>query len=275
MGKMGTLHLAGWNRVPGAEVVATMDHSGNVTDLAGLVDICVVATPTPNHVGSALELISAGIHCLVEKPLAPTESEARLVADSAHRHGVFLGVGHTERFNPRVSDAVAMLRTAAGADGICLADIRRDAVAAPEASPGVVLDLMIHDIDWVLHSLSEMPEDVVVLDTRASGESLSAVHCELRFARGRSVRLSADHTAGRRRREVVVLPDGSGRSVVNLDMPAGAAGEDDAVTRQARAFLTALAGAPSAIATGRDAVRTAAVADLIRSKVGECQAARW
>jgi predicted dehydrogenase len=275
MGKMGTLHLAGWNRVPGTKVVATMDHSGNVADLGSQVDLCVVATPTPDHVASAVALIRSGVHCLVEKPLAPTEKEARVVTEAARQQGVFIGVGHTERFNPSISRAMAMLRTPVRAHGTCFADVQRDAgPSRQQPSSNVVLDLMVHDIDWVLHALDEMPEDIAVRDARVRGGALTAVRCELRFSEGRSIRLSANHEAVQRRRAAVMFPDTSARSVVNLDAPASAS-DDDAVTKQARAFLAALSGAPSDIATGDDAVRTAAVTDALHAQLVQRWSAPW
>jgi predicted dehydrogenase len=280
---MGSLHLAAWNRVAGADVVAVVDHGhrleniaqephiahvGTVTDLVGQVDIAVVATPTPNHVESALELIHARIHCLVEKPLAPTERDARLLADAADSQGVLLAVGHSERFNPAVMRAGEILQADRHASDCCLAQVRRDVEYSARASSDVVSDLMVHDIDWVIRALGELPDDVDVHVSRLDGNTLQAVRCDLRFSRGRRVRLSADHASRLRRREAILLPDAPDPVVVSLEPPSGTRG-NDAVTHQARAFLDALAGAPSAVATGRDAVATAAFADLICARAAD------
>ena len=73
-------------------------------DLAGRVDAAVVAAPTSAHVQIGTALLEAGIHVLVEKPIAPDVASARRLVDAARRADRILQVGHLERFNPASGD---------------------------------------------------------------------------------------------------------------------------------------------------------------------------
>ena len=71
-------------------------------DLLGKVDAVSIAVPTTLHYKVAMEFLKAGIHCLVEKPIASTISEAEEMIEAAENNHVNLAVGHIERFNPAV-----------------------------------------------------------------------------------------------------------------------------------------------------------------------------
>ena len=119
------------------------------------VDYAMVATPTAFHEEAALALAEAGIHAMVEKPLAPTEEAARRMAAAFADRGLVGAVGHIERYNPALQ--VLRARLAAGELGDVYQVVTRRQGPFPSriADVGVVKDLATHDIDltaWVTGS---------------------------------------------------------------------------------------------------------------------------
>lgn len=161
-GHMGRHHVRKYAELPGTRLVAVIDadveraralaeplgakwaaeYSPQLGELAAVT----VAVPTTHHLPVARPLIERGIAVLIEKPLAPTVAEAEEIAALAKHHDVVVGVGHTERFNPAVQ-AVQRLQ------------LRPKFIETHRISPfpfrsadvSVVFDIMIHDIDIVLH----------------------------------------------------------------------------------------------------------------------------
>jgi len=104
-----------------------------------------VAVPTREHGAAAGRLMDAGVACLIEKPLAETSEAAKAIAARAESAGVVLRVGHTERFNPAVRAVAGM--------GLTARFIEVDRVSEMSfrsLDVGVVMDMMIHDLDIVL-----------------------------------------------------------------------------------------------------------------------------
>lgn len=115
------------------------------------IDAASVCTPTSAHHGTAAQLLAAGIHVLVEKPITSTLAEADSLLALAAQHGRILQVGHLERFNPAVRALAPLLR------GPMFFEAHRLSVFSPRSlDVDVVLDLMIHDLDIVLY-LTQSP----------------------------------------------------------------------------------------------------------------------
>lgn len=117
----------------------------NLQELLGAVDAMSVAVPTTHHREVVLSCLNAGVHVLVEKPLASTVDDARDMVACAKQHGLILQVGHVERFNP-VMDVVRGIVQTPG-----FIECHRLASYQPRGTDvDVVLDLMIHDLDLIL-----------------------------------------------------------------------------------------------------------------------------
>jgi len=113
--------------------------------LAGQVDACVIAVPTVHHAQVAAPLLRRGIACLVEKPIAAHEADARTILDAARTGRTALAVGHVERFQPglrKVREMVVAPRF--------IECHRLTPFSFRSMDIGVVHDLMIHDLDLVL-----------------------------------------------------------------------------------------------------------------------------
>ncbi|HEX9166709.1 MAG TPA: Gfo/Idh/MocA family oxidoreductase [Gemmatimonadales bacterium] len=146
----------------------------DLDELLARVRAVTIAVPTPAHAEVGLRVLEAGVPVLMEKPLAATMEEAdRLVAAAAAR-GLQLQVGHIERFNRAI-------RAASDHFG----DIRyfESSRLAPFQPRGtdvaVVLDLMIHDLDLLLH----LTGGAEVIDVRASGVAVMTPHLDIATAR--------------------------------------------------------------------------------------------
>nr|WP_313039565.1 Gfo/Idh/MocA family oxidoreductase [Brevundimonas diminuta] len=114
---------------------------------AGL-DAAVIATPNRYHAELGVALLNAGVHVLVEKPIAATVADAQAMIDAARANDRVLMVGHVERFNP----AVETVKRAIDGDEIISIQITRVGPFPPRMGEvGVVIDLAVHDIDIIRH----------------------------------------------------------------------------------------------------------------------------
>jgi len=162
-------------------------------ELVGLVSAAVVAAPTALHARVALPLLEAGIDLLVEKPLAATVEDARAIVIAARRLGRVVATGHVERFNPVWQAAIARTRRIS-----VLEAARLGPFSFRSLEVGVVLDLMIHDIDLVLSLEPGRLERIEARGLVATGGREDVARARLRFSSG----LVADLTASRVHPEV-------------------------------------------------------------------------
>ena len=169
LGMMGRHHARVLKSLPGVQLVAVADPGGDVHGVAGRlevgtsvqhlidagVDYAMVAAPTAFHEETALALAEAGIHAMVEKPLAPTEAAARRMAQAFADKGLVGAVGHIERYNPALQSLRARLAEGELGDVYQVVTRRQGPFPARIADVGVVKDLATHDIDltaWVTQS---------------------------------------------------------------------------------------------------------------------------
>ncbi len=166
LGMMGRHHARVLGSLDGVELVAVADPAGDVHGVAGGrqvvgsveelialgIDYCMVAVPTAFHEAAGLALAEAGVHAMVEKPLAPGVEAATRLAEAFESRGLVGAVGHIERYNPALQEA--RRRIAAGDLGVVhqIVTRRQGPFPARIADVGVVKDLATHDIDltaWV------------------------------------------------------------------------------------------------------------------------------
>jgi predicted dehydrogenase len=135
--------------------------------LAAGVDAVSIAVPTIYHESTARPFLERGIACLIEKPLAQDSDSAERLKDLARRHNACLMVGHIERFNPVMR---AMQKAAQEGPPIVprfMQVIRVSPMTFRSVDVGVVMDMMIHDIDVVLMLMGREPDRI-----RAAGVSV-------------------------------------------------------------------------------------------------------
>lgn len=166
LGMMGRHHARVLASLPGVELVAVADPGGDVHGaaagrevlastealIAKGLDYCVVAAPTGLHEQVGLALAQAGVHALVEKPLAADAGAARRLAAAFGERGLVGAVGHIERYNPALQRARALLEEGHLGAVFQIVTRRQGPFPGRIADVGVVKDLATHDIDltaWV------------------------------------------------------------------------------------------------------------------------------
>jgi predicted dehydrogenase len=143
-------------------------------ELANSVDAIVVATPTIYHHQVGAWALERGIHTLIEKPIANTVQQAKELGRLASTHGAILQVGHVERFNPVWESLQARIEPKT----VRYVESRREGVYTGRSTDiGIVLDLMIHDLDLIL-SLIDSP----LTNIRATGRCVLGQHEDLAIA---------------------------------------------------------------------------------------------
>lgn len=179
VGTIGYHHARIYAELPGVELTAVCDtddqrarrvaaafgcrsyrdHEALVR--AADVDAVSVAVPTLQHETVGTAALSAGLHALVEKPLATSVPGAQRLTRIAQSRGVVLAVGHVERFNPAVIQLKHLIET--GALGAITSIQAKRVGLLPTRAPDtdVILDLAIHDIDVVTFLLGREPTEVV------------------------------------------------------------------------------------------------------------------
>lgn len=162
----------------------------DVRELAGQIDAAVVCTPTCFHRDVALEILGQGVHLLVEKPLAATKAEADEMVEAARRQGLVLQVGHVERFNPAFNAALPYLR-----EPKYIEATRRSAHTFRSTDIGVVLDLMIHDIDLVLSLVRSDVREIEALGISLFGRHEDVANARLVFENGCVATLNASRAS--------------------------------------------------------------------------------
>jgi len=119
-----------------------------------------IAVPTSCHKQVALEFINAGIHCLVEKPIASTIEEARVMIDAANTNHVKLMVGHIERFNPAVLKLKELIEEGVLGKVIIISTRRVGPFQPRIRDVGIIIDSATHDIDVVRFLTGREPVSV-------------------------------------------------------------------------------------------------------------------
>ncbi|MEY9925409.1 UDP-N-acetylglucosamine 3-dehydrogenase [Catenulispora sp. GP43] len=166
LGMMGRHHARVLGSLDGVELVAVADPGGDQHGAAGGrpvlggveeliaagIDFAVVAVPTVFHAETGLALAEAGIHTLIEKPLAPDVESATQLTETFERAGLVGAVGHIERFNPSLQNLRKRLEHGELGEVFQVVTRRQGPFPNRIADVGVVKDLATHDIDstaWV------------------------------------------------------------------------------------------------------------------------------
>lgn len=192
VGKMGEYHVRVLSELPGVDLAAAVDidesrsrtigeryHLPCFTDYREIfdrVDAVVVAVPTSLHHPLARDFLNAGVHVLVEKPFATSLDEARELFDIAARGELTLHIGHVERFNGAVQELYKIVK-----DPIFVECKRMSPFTSRVKDDGVVMDVMIHDIDIVLNLIQSKVVKINVLGATVFTGRDDLVNAQLEF----------------------------------------------------------------------------------------------
>ncbi|HEY5285506.1 MAG TPA: Gfo/Idh/MocA family oxidoreductase [Solirubrobacteraceae bacterium] len=180
------------------------------------LDAIVLATPVPTHAQLAVQVLEAGKHCFVEKPLATTVADAQHAVDAAERSGRILMVGHLLEYHPAVT-ALKELLDADELGSLYYVYGNRVNLGQLRAEENALWSLGAHDVSVVLHLIGEEP-----LECSAHGESYvrggvqDVVFCYLRFPSGQVAHLHLSWLDPHKERRITVV--GSKRMATFDDM---------------------------------------------------------
>ncbi|MHC4947890.1 MAG: Gfo/Idh/MocA family protein [Planctomycetota bacterium] len=197
VGRMGRHHARVYAQSDGAELVGVVDANPDtardvVEEWGGRafesvdamidagVDAVTIATPTVRHRVAAERLLAAQVACLIEKPLAPDVAEARAIADAAERAETVLQVGHIVRYDP----VMLAVQRIGGLRPRFLEVDRISPMTFRSVDVGVVLDMMIHDLDVLLMLTGAEPERIEASAVSVLGEAEDVCNARLTFPAG-------------------------------------------------------------------------------------------
>ncbi len=175
----------------------------SVAEAAAASDALSVVTPTTTHFALAQELLTLGKHVLVEKPMTDDAEQAAALVALAQSRGAVLQVGHVERFNP-VFSYLEKVAT----DPRFIECHRLSPFPARSTDIGVVLDLMIHDLDVVLAFVKSPLVAVDAVGIPVLSKSEDIANARLRFANGCVANLTASRISPERLRKIRVFSGG-------------------------------------------------------------------
>lgn len=218
VGRMGKHHARTLHQMALAELVCVVDSNEAsaravakqrdcqaITDVAQaveMVDAAIIATPTISHIEAARPFIEAGKAVLIEKPFTDDPAAGEELIALARQTGTSVQVGHTERFN---SASIAMRKY----------DIRPKFIEAHRISPytfrsadvGVVLDMMIHDIDLVGMLLGSEVVDIRAVGVNVIGKTEDICNARLQYANGCVANLTASRLAIKTERKMRIFSE--------------------------------------------------------------------
>jgi predicted dehydrogenase len=184
----------------------------SVEEAAAAADALTLVTPTVTHAALARPLLVRGRHLLIEKPMADNAAEATELVELAAQHRVVLQVGHVERFNPVFSYLEKVAQHPRFIE--CH---RLSPYPARSTDIGVVLDLMIHDLDVVLAFVKSPLVSVEGVGIPVLSTSEDIANARLRFANGCVANLTASRISPERMRKIRVFSAGPEPTYISLD----------------------------------------------------------
>jgi predicted dehydrogenase len=225
VGSLGQHHARVYAELPTSELVGVYDADpgraaeiagkhgarafGSLEELAAEVDAASVAVPTDLHREVAGALLEQNVHLLVEKPIAATTSEAEELVALAAARNLILQVGHIERFNP----AFTYLEGVAGnprfieAHRLAPYPPARDGLHPRGTEVSVVLDLMIHDLEVLLHLVRSPVKTIHAVGVSVLSPSEDIANVRLQFENGCVANVTASRISPEAMRKIRVFLD--------------------------------------------------------------------
>ena len=288
-GYLGRFHAQKYAALDGCELVAVCDPdaargaeiAGEVGTralsdhraLEGACDAVSIASPTRSHFAVARDCLERGLHVLVEKPMTTTADEARTLIELAAERNLVLQVGHLERFNTALVSVAERITSPRFVESHRLAPFTQRG-----ADVDVVLDLMIHDIDIILHLVPSALEAIHANGAKVVSDATDIASVRLEFADGCVANVTASRVSGKRERRMRFFqkdayvaidfqenttrvctvdresapgPDG----VPPIDCTDAELGRGDAILAEIEAFLHAIRSGERPLVSGEDGLR--------------------
>src|ERR1700761_726808 len=218
VGHIGREHARIYSQLPGVEFVGLYDLDSHVAEkvaqrhgvkayesaraLAEVIDAATIATPTVTHHEIGSLLLGMGKHVLIEKPITDNTQQAKELVDLAQSKKLVLQVGHIERFNPALNALEEKLTRPRFIEAH-----RLSAYPGRSTDIGVVLDLMIHDIEVVLHLVRSPIQSIDSVGTAVLSKGEDIANARIRFENGCVANITTSRISFEKVRKIRVFQD--------------------------------------------------------------------
>lgn len=302
VGHLGEYHVQKYTAMPEAELVGVVDADAgraeeisrrygtmrydDLGDLLGRVDAVSLAVPTEHHHEVGRRILKAGVHVLIEKPITYDLAHADELIALADEAGLVLQVGHVERFNPAVVEMSGMLDRP-----IFIESHRMNLFTTRGTDVDVVLDLMIHDLDIILHMVPAEVREVHAVGLAVITPQTDIANVRIIFDNGTVGNLTASRVSNNMLRKIRIFqPDAyisvncAKREISRTELDREQKGTDgfpqivtrkksfpgsDPLADQIAAFVKAVRGGGAPVVSGRDGRRALQVALAIIDQIKE------
>lgn len=229
VGYLGSRHLAHLSTLEGVQVSGVWDESPEAIRLAtekfnvpeassfgsllSSSDAVVLVTPTTTHFDLGLKVVEAGLPLFVEKPICASAEQGAMLVEAADRKGVLLQVGHIERFN-RAYRSLGLTKLKPR-----FVEAHRLSLWTPRGvDVAVILDLMIHDLDLLIHLAGDVPNHIHASGVGVMTKSVDIANARLEFPSGLVANVTASRISLKRMRKLRLFGE---REYVSLDLGKG------------------------------------------------------
>lgn len=217
-GAMGRNHARVYSQLPDVDLTVIYDADAaraeavaaefgatpvsSLEELSALCDVASVAVPTVAHREVGCRLMDLGVHILMEKPIAPTVEDARVLVETAARTGKVLQIGHIERFNPVLRELEKKLTHPRFIEAHRLSPFPNRSIDI-----GVVLDLMIHDLEIILHLVRSPIVSIDAVGVAVLTPNEDIANARLRFENGCVANVTASRISPDKMRKLRVFQE--------------------------------------------------------------------
>ncbi|AKH21314.1 Gfo/Idh/MocA family protein [Sedimenticola thiotaurini] len=228
VGYLGRFHALIYSRMDNVELVGVVDIDAeaaarvadecgcpafaNSSDLLGKVDAVSIVVPTTAHLEEARQFLQAGVHMLLEKPIASTVKEGAEIVRLAEEAGVILQIGHLERFNAGVMALAERINRPRFIEAH-----RMGGFVERATDVDVVSDLMIHDIDIILSLVKSEITAISAVGTPVLTPHVDIANARLEFANGTVANVIASRVSEKRMRRIRVFEENRYESLDFID----------------------------------------------------------
>jgi predicted dehydrogenase len=297
IGHLGNYHLQKYQKLPNSKIVGVADSVevnarkasetynckalSDYRDLIGDVDAVSISVPTMSHHMIAKHFLEAGVDVLLEKPIAVSLEEADDLVKIAEERNLVFQIGFVERFNP----AIIALKTVM-AKPLFIEAHRLHPFFERGTDVDVILDLMIHDLDIILHFVKSPVLNVEAVGVSVMSDKVDIANARITFQSGCVANVTASRITGKTMQKIRFFGtngyhavDFAQRDLVSLSKRNGANGQieitgnpveiknHDPLEEEIRSFLEAVTNRTPAIVSGRDGRDVLELALLVAEKI--------
>ena len=218
VGSLGSRHARIYSELPGVELVGVLDTDRERTEeiatqydcqafltleeIPSSVEAISIVVPTDRHYEVAGGLMNRGYHLLIEKPITDDVSHARELLRLAEKNNLLLQVGHVERFNPGILEIEKIVKEPR------FIECHRNAPFQPRGTEvGVVLDLMIHDLDIILYLVSSPVASLEAVGATILSKHEDIANARIKFKSGCIANITTSRVSPAKMRKIRIFQD--------------------------------------------------------------------